>query len=132
MHSALIFLSNHTGSPVIFPGNNMMNKLARLNALVWQNIISRSLSFTSCILSSVLPNWRPTILSEFFDRQLSSDPPKILMLLHHARYVLSRVLCNGLSLLLNSYLSRAGRIKNPSSLRSSNPEHFLSRYVIFS
>ena len=32
----------------------------------------------------------------------------------HARWVLSRLRCNGHSLLLGSYLSRIGRIENPS------------------
>ena len=36
------------------------------------------------------------------------------MLLRHARCVLSRFRCNGYSLLLSSYLSRIGRIENPS------------------
>ena len=36
------------------------------------------------------------------------------MLLRHARCVLSRLRCNGQGLLLSSYLSRYGRIKNPS------------------
>ena len=36
------------------------------------------------------------------------------MLLRHARCVLSRLHCIGHSLLLGSYLSRVGRIKNPS------------------
>ena len=36
------------------------------------------------------------------------------MLPRHARFVLSRLRCNGCSLLLCSYLSRIGRIENPS------------------
>ena len=36
------------------------------------------------------------------------------MLPRHARYVLSRLRCDGHSLLLGSYLSRIGRIKNSS------------------
>ena len=36
------------------------------------------------------------------------------MLPRHARCVLSRLRCNGHSLLLGSYLSRIGRIENPS------------------
>ena len=35
------------------------------------------------------------------------------MLLRHARCVLSRLRCNGHSLLLSSYLFRVGRIENP-------------------
>ena len=36
------------------------------------------------------------------------------MLPRHARCVLSRLRCNGHSLLLGSYVSRIGRIENPS------------------
>ena len=36
------------------------------------------------------------------------------MLLRHARCVLSRLRCNGHSLLLSCYLPRIGRIENPS------------------
>ena len=36
------------------------------------------------------------------------------MLPRHARCVLSRLCCNGHSLLLSSYLSRIGRVENPS------------------
>ena len=36
------------------------------------------------------------------------------MLLRHARCVLSRLRCNGYSLLLSFYLSRIGRVENPS------------------
>ena len=38
-----------------------------------------------------------------------------LVLPRHARCVLSRLRCNGYSLLLSSYLSRISRIENPSS-----------------
>ena len=46
------------------------------------------------------------------------------MLPRHTRYVLSRLGCNGHSLLLGSYLSRIGKIENPScsACRESSQE----------
>ena len=52
--------------------------------------------------------------SKFFDTQVPSISPEELVLSLHARCVLSRLHCNGRSLLLGSYLSRMGRIENPS------------------
>ena len=49
-----------------------------------------------------------------FDTQVSSISTEELVLPRHARCVLSRLRCNGHSLLLSSYLSRIGRIENPS------------------
>ena len=46
--------------------------------------------------------------------QVPSISTEELVLLRHARCVLSRLRCNGHSLLLGFYLSRIGRIENPS------------------
>ena len=54
-------------------------------------------------------NWRHTVSSKFFDTQVPSTFNKELVLLRHARCVLSRFCCTGHSLLLGSYLSRIGR-----------------------
>ena len=51
---------------------------------------------------------------KFFDTQVSSISTKEPVLPRHARCVISRLRCNGHSLLLGSYLSRIGRIENPS------------------
>ena len=54
------------------------------------------------------------------------------MLPCHARCVLSRLRCNGQSLLLGSYLSRIGRIENPSCSAcghpSQDPSHLILHY----
>ena len=47
-------------------------------------------------------------------RSTDCDADALLVLPRHARCVLSRLRCNGHSLLLSSYLSRIGRIENPS------------------
>ena len=59
-------------------------------------------------IHSFFSNWRRTASSKFFDTQVSSASTEKLVF---ARCVLSRLRCNGHSLLLNSYLSRIGRIK---------------------
>ena len=60
----------------------------------------------SRIHSSLFSDWRRTILSKFFDTQLSSISTEKLVLFHRC--------FNRHSLLLSSYLSGIGRIENPS------------------
>ena len=68
-----------------------------------------------CSLSRIhsFSDWRRTVSSKFFDTQAFSISIEELVHPRHARCVLSRLRCNGHSLLLNSYLSKIGRIKNP-------------------
>ena len=68
----------------------------------------------SRVRSCLLSDWRRTVSSKFFDTQVPSISTEELVLPHHARCVLSRLRCNEHSLLLGSYLSRIGRIENPS------------------
>ena len=83
------------------PGNDAADELARRGALLAPSAIPSS-------FSSLISNWRRTVSSKFFDTQV---PPEELVL---PRHNLSRLRCNGHSLLLGSYLSRIDRIKNPS------------------
>ena len=62
----------------------------------------------------LISDWRRTVPSKFFDTQVSSISTEEIVLPRHARCVLSRLHCNGHNLLLGSYLSRIGRIANPS------------------
>ena len=64
--------------------------------------------------SRLFSDWRRTVSSKYFDIQVPSISTEELVLPRHARCVLSRLRCNGHSLLLSSYLSRIGRIENPS------------------
>ena len=68
----------------------------------------------SRIHSCLISDWRRTVSSKFFDTQVPSISTEELVLPRHSRCVLSRLRCNGHSLLLGSYLSRIGRIENPS------------------
>ena len=98
-----------------FLGNNAADELARRGALLARSAIPCSLSpLISCIHSSLFWDWRHTVSSKYFDTQVPSISIEKLVLPHHARCVLSHLCCNGHSLLLGSYLSRIGRIKNPS------------------
>ena len=97
------------------PENDAADELARRGALLAPSAISCSLSpLVSRIHSRLFLDWRRTVSSKYFDTQVLSISIEELVLPRHARCVLSRLRCNGHSLLLNSYLSRIGRIENPS------------------
>ena len=97
------------------PVNDAADELARRGALHAPSTIPCSLSpLTSLIHSCLFSDWRRTVSSKFFDTQVPSISTEELVLPRHARCVLSCLRCNGYSLLLGSYLSRIGRIENPS------------------
>ena len=97
------------------PGNDAADELPRRGALLAPSTIPCSLSpLISRIHSRLISDWRRTVPSKFFDTQVSSISTEELVLPRHARCVLSRLRCNRHSLLLGSYLSRIGRIENPS------------------
>ena len=64
---------------------------------------------------------RHTVSCKLFDTHVPSISTKELVLSCHARCLLSRLRCDGHSLLFSSYLSRVGRIKNPSCSASGHP-----------
>ena len=90
------------------PGNDAADELARRGALLAPSpLISR---IHSCLFS----DQRCTVSFKFFNTQAPSISTEELVLSRHTRCVLSRLHCDGHSLLL-SYLSMIGRIKNLSS-----------------
>ena len=96
-------------------GNDVADELAGRGALLAPSAIPCSLSpLISRIYSCIFSDWRRTISSKFFDKQAPSISIEELVLPRHARCVLCRLRCSGHSLLLCSYLSRIGRIENPS------------------
>ena len=100
---------------LFLPGNDPADELARLGALLAPSAIPFGLfSLISRIHSCLFSDWRRTVSSKFFDTQVPSISTEELVLPRHDRCVLSRLCCNGHSLLLSSYLSRIGRIENPS------------------
>ena len=97
------------------PGNDAADELARRGALLAPSAIPCSLSpLIFPIHSSLFSDWRRTASSKFFDTQVPSIFTEELVLLGHARCVLSRLRCNGHGLPLSSYLSGIGRIENPT------------------
>ena len=97
------------------PRNDAADELVRQGALLASSAIPCSLSpLISHIHSCLILDWRRTVSLKFFDTQVPSISTKELVFPCHARCVLSRLCCNGHSLLLGSYLSRIGRIENPS------------------
>ena len=112
------------------PGNDAADKLARWGALLAPSAIPCSLSLTSHIHSCLFSDWRRTVSSKFFDTQVPSIFTKELVLPRHARCVLSRLRCNGYSLLLSSYLTRIGRIENSSCSACGHPSQDTSHLIL--
>ena len=113
------------------PDNNAADELPRRGALLVPSTIPCShSSLISDIPFSLLSDWRRTVSSKYFDTQVPSISKEELVLLHHARYVLSRLRCNGHSLLLSSYLSRIGRIENPSCSACGHPAQNISHLIL--
>ena len=99
---------------LFLPGNDTADELARQGALLAPSAIPCSLSpLIFRIYSRLISDWRRTVSSKYFDTQVPSISIEELVLPRHARCVLSRIRCNGHSLLLG-YLSRIGRIENSS------------------
>ena len=115
------------------PGHSFLprNDLVRRGALLAPSAISCSFSLLiSRIHSSLFSDWRRTVSSKFFDTQVPSISTKELVLPRHARCVLSRLRCNGHSLLLSSYLSRIGRIENPSCSACGHSSQDTSHFIL--
>ena len=113
------------------PGNDAADELARRGVLLVPSEIPCSLStLTSRIHSSLISDWRRTVSSKYFETQVPSISTEELVLPRHARCVLSRLRCNGLSLLLGSYLSRIGRIENPSCSTCGHSSQDISHLIV--
>ena len=112
------------------PGNDTAHELARRGALLAPSAIPCSLSpLISRIQSRLFSDWRRTVSSKYFDTQVPSISTEELVLPRHARCVLSRLRCNGHSLLLGSYLSRIGRIENPSCSACGHSSQDISHLI---
>ena len=86
--------------------------------------------FVSRIHFCFFSDWRRTVSSKFFDMLVPSISTEELALPRHARCVLFRVRCNGHSLLLSCYLSRIGRIENPSCSACEHPSQNTSHLIL--
>ena len=114
-----------------FLDDDAADELIRRGALLVPSAISCSpSSLISGIHSSLFSDWKHIVSSIFFDPQVPSISTEELVLLRHARYVLSRLRCNGHSLLLSSYLSRTGRIENPSYSARGHQSQDISHLIL--
>ena len=109
------------------PGNDTADELARRGALLAPSAIPCSLS---PLISRLISDWMRTVSSKYFDTQVSLVSTEELVLPRHARCVLSRLRCNGHSLLLGSYLSRIGRIENPSCSACGHSSQDISHLIL--
>ena len=114
--SLFLFYQATMGPRTLVPSrNNTADELARRETLLAPSTIPCSCPLLmSRIHSCLLSYWRRTVSLKYFDTQVPSISAEELVLPRHARHVLSRLRCNRHSLLLGSYLSRIGRIENPS------------------
>ena len=113
------------------PGNDAADELARWGVLLAPSAIPCNLSpLISRIHSRLISDWRRTVSSQFIDIQVPSISTEELVLPRHARCVLSRLRCNGHSLLLGSYLSRIGRIENPSCSACGHSSQDISHLIL--
>ena len=113
------------------PGNDTTDELAKRGALLAPSAIPCSLSpLISRIHSRLISDWKRTVSSKYFDTQVPSISTEELVLPRHARCVLSRLRCNGHSLLLGSYLSRIGRIENSSCSACRHSSQDISHLIL--
>ena len=109
----------------------MANELARRGVVPAPSAIFCSLSpLISRIHSRLISDWRRTVSFQFFDTQVPSISTEELVLPRHTRCVLSHLRCNGHSHLLSSYLSRIGRIENPSCSACGHSSHDISHLIL--
>ena len=94
-------------------------------------LLSLVVSFLlSLFLSSLFSLWKRTVSLKFFDTQVPSISTEDLVLPRHARCVLSRLRCNGHTVLLSSYLSRIGRIESPFCSACGHSSQDTSRLIL--
>ena len=113
------------------PENDTANELARRGALLAPSAIPCSLSpLISRIHSRLISDWRHTVSFQFFDTPTPSISTEELVLPRHTRCVFSHLRCNGHSHLLSSYVSRIGRIENPSCSACGHPSQDTSDLIL--
>ena len=113
------------------PGNDAADELTRRGALLASSATPCSFSpLISRIHSCLISDWRRTVSSKFLDTQVPSISTEELVLPRHARCALSCLCCNGHSLLLGSYLSRIGRIENPSCSACGHSSQDISHLIL--
>ena len=115
------------------PGNDAANELARLGMLLAPSVTPCSLfPLISRIRSRLISDWRRTVSSKYFDTQVPLFSTEEVVLPRHARCVLSRLRCNGHSLLSSSYYNWQNRESFLQRLRALVPGHLSSHSALSS
>ena len=97
------------------PSNVEADELARRGTLLVFSAIPCSLSsFISRIHSGLFLNWRRTVSYKFFNTQIRSVSTEELVFSRHTRSAFFCLRCSGNSSLLSCYLTKIGRIENPT------------------
>ena len=113
------------------PGNETADSLANQGALISSSSIPASLSpCTSFFKYSLYHSWRRSVSSKLLSCQVPQVSPEELALSRSTRCALSRLRCNGHSLLLSSYLVRIGRQEDPSCSACGNPTQDLFHLLL--
>ena len=113
------------------PGNDAADEMARREALLISSGIPCSLSpLISRIHSSLFSDWRHTVSSKFFEHRFPRFPLRNLCFYDMLAVFSLALRCNGNSLLLSSYLSRIGRIKNLSCSAYEHPSQDISYLIL--
>ena len=126
-------LSGYTGSPDTRFSRGTMRLTSLLDGercLRPPQSLVVSLLLSLVYHSRLFSDWRRTVSSKYFDTQVPLISTEELVLPLHARCVLSRLRCNGHSLLVSSYLSRIGRIENPSCSACGHPSQDISHLIL--
>ena len=111
--------------------DELADELARGGVLLASCAIPCSFSpFTSLIHSCFFSDWRHDVSSKFFDTQAPSVSNEDFVFPRHARSILSCLRCTGHSFLLSFYLSRIGRIENPSGSSCGHLSQDTSHFIL--
>ena len=109
------------------PGNDKADVLAKAGALLPPSAAPQSLSpLTAFFRHSLYSSWRSSVRSSLLSCRIPIVSSEELFLPRSARCALSRLRCNGHSLLLSSYLHRIGRSDSPSCPSCGFPSQDLS------
>ena len=95
------------------PGNDKADDLAKSGASLPSSAPQSLSSLASSFRHSLYSSWRASVSSSLIPYQIPKVASEELSLPRSVRCQLSRLRCNGHSLLLNSYLHRIGRSTSP-------------------
>ena len=118
---------------LFFPGSDAADELTRQGALLVFSAMLRGPLLLSPVSTLVLSrNGGVVSYVDSFDTGVPSISTEEFVLPRQARCVLSQLRCNEDSLLLSYYLSRIGKIKNPSFSACGHPSRDTFHLILHS